>query len=422
MAVDDGEENEEEEEEEEAAVEEEEAAVEEEEVDEGEGVALQKITKADHVECQRRFVSLVLLANRGELRFQPVTKANYVKLAVESKSSFKPYMEFFVAPSDSDLGGLIKSYTAEVRKKRHHDGGCYKRDTEGGGLGCGCVASGIDFVKHVGFQDDQRELAKLFPEGGVARRLLLPKHRGKSAEQLARELALHLSTYRLACLAASGAARAANKRSRDDGRAGQASGAGGTPGPAAGGPRGAAAAGSGADPVTEDEQLRLTDVRAPRLPHPSPSPASPPPSRLRSPAPRGQALRTSSLDEVGRVFDLLRAYLPTVDESQRAQSKLAFDSMYKTLCAAYMSDSAPTSLSPVGVKAMQLLSILHNHKCAARTLRPPCAFPQPFPDAVGRGIAGKLAAEIKQKNRDKENTARQLHGEFEADAEAPAGL
>ena len=289
MAVDDGEENEEEEEEEEAAVEEEEAAVEEEEVDEGEGVALQKITKADHVECQRRFVSLVLLANRGELRFQPVTKANYVKLAVESKSSFKPYMEFFVAPSDSDLGGLIKSYTAEVRKKRHHDGGCYKRDTEGGGLGCGCVASGIDFVKHVGFQDDQRELAKLFPEGGVARRLLLPKHRGKSAEQLARELALHLSTYRLACLAASGAARAANKRSRDDGRAGQASGAGGTPGPAAGGPRGAAA-GSGAEPVTEVEQHRLTEARAPRLPHPSPSP---PPLRLQDSSPLPHAGRRS---------------------------------------------------------------------------------------------------------------------------------
>ena len=69
--------------------------------------------------------------------------------------------------------------------------------------------------------------------------------------------------------------------------------------------------------------------------------------------------------------------------------------------------------SPVGVKAMQLLSILHKHKCAARTLRPPCACPQPpFPDVVGRGIAGKLVNEMAQKNRDKENTARQLlsHG------------
>ena len=203
---------------EEEVVENEEEEVEDEGEGEGVGVALQKVTKGDHAECQRRFVSVVLLANRGELKFQPVTKNNYLQLAVEKKSSFAPYSEFFAAPLDSHLGGLLKSYAVEVKKKRHHDGVCFKRDKEGGALGCGCVASGIDFVKNLGFQDDQRELVKLFPEGGLARRLLLEEHRGKSAEQLARELALYLSAYRLACLAASGAARA-TKRPRDDGRA-----------------------------------------------------------------------------------------------------------------------------------------------------------------------------------------------------------
>ena len=276
--------------EEEATIEEEvvENEEENEEEEEGDGVALQKVTKPDHVECQRLFVSVVFLAKRGELKFRPVTKNNYLQLAEEKKSSFAPYSELFTAPLDSQLGGLLKSYAVEVKKKRHHDGGCFKRDTEGGGLGCGCVASGIDFVKKLGFQDDQRELVKLFPEGGVARRLLLEKHRGKSAEQLARELALYLGAYRLACLAASGAARA-TKRPRDDGRAEQAGRAGRTPGPAAGGPRGAAA-GSGAEPVTEVEQHRLTEARAPRLPHPSPSP---PPLRLQDSSPLPHAGRRS---------------------------------------------------------------------------------------------------------------------------------
>ena len=50
--------------------------------------------------------------------------------------------------------------------------------------------------------------------------------------------------------------------------------------------------------------------------------------------------------------------------------------------------------------------------------------PQPFPAVGGRSLAGKLATELKEKNRGKENTARQLHEEFEGDAEgeAQAGL
>ena len=74
------------------------------------------------------------------------------------------------------------------------------------------------------------------------------------------------------------------------------------------------------------------------------------------------------------MFGLVNEYLSTVDESQRAQSKLVFGSMYKTLCAAYMSDSAPTSLSPTTVKQMQLLAIFNRNKCAAAAaLCPPCA-------------------------------------------------
>lgn len=170
----------------EAEEEEEEEEVEEQEAD----VPLAKITKADHHENIDRFVVGVFLRRGGQMQFQIVTKANHEKLAGENKSAWSAYAAFFLKPADRDLGAALRRFSDQLKLLRHHEGDCVAR--------CGCKLGGMNFVKLLGFEDDQRKLAALFQPGRPGRKLLLEQHRLKSADQLARELAAQMAALQKA--------------------------------------------------------------------------------------------------------------------------------------------------------------------------------------------------------------------------------
>lgn len=111
------------------------------------------------------FVNVVLLAKRGHAAHPILTEKNYT--AHTKHSILAVFAQFFKMPSDDARRRhkLVKHLMDDVKRKRHHDGECWKpvkpNEGEAGRPGCGCLTGGRSFVKSLGALLDERQLVQL---------------------------------------------------------------------------------------------------------------------------------------------------------------------------------------------------------------------------------------------------------------------
>eukprot|EP00908_Phaeocystis_cordata_P026947 Transcript_9483.p4 GENE.Transcript_9483~~Transcript_9483.p4 ORF type:complete len:160 (-),score=71.23 Transcript_9483:32-511(-) len=146
-----------------------------------------------------------------------------------------------IMPSDDTLSSMITALWKAIKDKKHHDGVCFKSNTERQTVGCGCVLNGKACVKKVGVELDQRQLECLFARGSACSKLLLPVLKSKTPADLARMLAFELAALEARARAPSaGAGAGAPKRPRPSPTPAQ--GGGGAAGPSSDAAGGAAEA------------------------------------------------------------------------------------------------------------------------------------------------------------------------------------
>ena len=111
------------------------------------------------------FAEATLLAKRGRAAHPVLSEANHLSHA--AKSILTVYAQFFEMPSDKQRTGhsMVKKVMDAIKPLRHHPGECWrpvKPGPDGAGRpGCGCLTSGYQFVKELGAQLDERQLATL---------------------------------------------------------------------------------------------------------------------------------------------------------------------------------------------------------------------------------------------------------------------
>ena len=112
------------------------------------------------------FAEATLLAKRGRAGHPVLSEANHVSHA--AKSILTVYAQFFQMPSDKQRKetAMVKKLMSAIKLMRHHPGDCWKpvKASPGGAAarpGCGCLTGGYPFVKELGAQLDERQLATL---------------------------------------------------------------------------------------------------------------------------------------------------------------------------------------------------------------------------------------------------------------------